>query len=79
MANLSALARMLSQALGQIDSFVTDLAEGDHLQSDKGADDLPNRLAGLHMWLSDAQGQAKALMRALEQAHQLLGPLSYKD
>ncbi|MFB7359696.1 hypothetical protein [Streptomyces gardneri] len=78
-ANLYALARMLPQAISQIDSFIAGLNEDEHLRSDKGEADLPGRLVGLHLALADAAGQATALGRALDNAHQLLGPVAYKD
>ena len=78
-ANLSSLAGGLPQALGQLESLIGALEDGDHLGSDKGADDLPSRLVDFHGAVGDAIAQAHALYRALDRAHQALGPIAYKD
>jgi hypothetical protein len=78
-ANLSALAGYLPQAIGQLESLVGSLEDGGNLRSDKGPDDLPGRLVDFHGAIADAIGQAHALQRALDRAHQALGPIAYQD
>lgn len=78
-ANLSLLAGYLPQAIGQIESFIGALEDGENLRSDLGEEDLPGRLVGFHMTMADAINQAHNLRSALNKAHQLLGPLAYKE
>lgn len=78
-AGLSALAMMLPQALGQLEGFVGALGDADRLQSDKGPGDLPGRLTEFHDVMGEASRQARALYVALNQAHQLLGPVAYRE
>lgn len=78
-ASLSAMAAMLPQALGQIEGFIGALGDADRLRSDKGPEDLPGRLTEFHDAMGAASRQARALYVALNQAHQLLGPVAYKE
>ncbi|MBE4790261.1 hypothetical protein [Streptomyces caniscabiei] len=78
-ANLSALAGGLPQALGQLESLIGRLEDADRLKSDKGPEDLPSRLIDFHGAMGDAIRQAHALYKALDRAHQALGPLAYAD
>lgn len=78
-ANLAHMTSMLPQALGQLESLIGALEDGGNLRSDKGPEDLPNRLVDFHGAIADAIGQAHALHRALDRAHQALGPIAYQD
>ncbi|MDX2986530.1 hypothetical protein [Streptomyces caniscabiei] len=78
-ANLSALAGGLPQALGQIEGLIGGLESDDHLKSDKGPEDLPSRLIDFHGAMGDATRQAHALYKALDRAHRALGPIAYQD
>lgn len=78
-ANLSALAGYLPQALSQLESLIGTLEDEQHLRSDKGPEDLPGRLVDFHGAIADAIGQAHSLRRALDRAHQALGPIAYQD
>lgn len=77
--NLSYLAGGLPQAIGQLESLIGALEDGGSLRSDKGPEDLPGRLVDFHGAIADAIGQAHALRRALDRAHQALGPIAYDD
>ncbi|WP_331724051.1 hypothetical protein [Streptomyces erythrochromogenes] len=76
-ANLSALAMRLPQALEQIAAFVKGLEEQGRLRSDK--DTLDEDLAATYAGLNVAAAAAQTLYGALDQAHQGLGPVAYKD
>lgn len=78
-ANLSALAGYLPQAIGQLESLMGSLEDGGRLRSDKGPEDLPGRLVEFHRAVADAISQAHGLRRALDQAHQALGSIAYED
>lgn len=78
-ANLSALAGGLPQALGQLESLIGGLESAGHLKSDKGPEDLPHRLIDFHGAMGEAIRQAHAVHKALARAHQALGSLAYDD
>lgn len=78
-ANLTALAGYLPQAIGQLDAFIGALEDTGRLRSDKGPGDLPHRLLDFHGAAADAVRQALALRDALDRAHQALGPVGYDD
>lgn len=78
-ANLSVLVGGLPQAIGQLESLIGSLEDGGHLRSDKGPEDLPGRLVDFHGAIADAIGQADSLRRALDRAHQALGPIAYQE
>lgn len=78
-ANLAALARMLPQTLAQMVRFVDALEETGRLTSDHGPSDLPGRLETFHGALRNAENHAQILGRALDMAHQSLGPVAYKE
>lgn len=76
-ANLSAAAGGLPQALGQLESLIGQMESDGHLRSDKGPEDLPGRLIDFHGAMADAIRHAHALYKALDRAHQALGPIAY--
>lgn len=73
------MAGMLPQALGQLEGFIGALEDADRLQSDKGPEDLSGRLSDFHEAMGAASRQARALYVSLNQAHQLLSPVAYKE
>jgi hypothetical protein len=77
-ANLAAAAGGLPQALGQLESLIGELESSGRLRSDKGPEDLPGRLIDFHGAMADAIRQAHALYKALDRAHQALGPIAYQ-
>jgi len=76
-ANLKQVASSLPQCLDQISLFLSGLAEGGHLSSDRGS--LNRRVAESLAGLADAARAADALYRSLDRAHSGLGALAYKD
>jgi len=77
--NLSVMAERLPQALGQLESLISRLEDAGQLASDSGPEDLPGRLVRFHGAMADAVSLAHGLQRALDQAHQALGPIAYKE
>ncbi|CAK7288636.1 hypothetical protein [Streptomyces misionensis] len=77
--NLAHMAGMLPQAIGQLESLIGSLEDGGNLRSDQGPEDLPGRLIEFHGAIADAIGQAHALQRALDRAHQALGAIAYEE
>ena len=77
--NLAHMAGMLPQAIGQLESLIGALEDGGNLRSDKGPEDLPGRLVDFHGAIADAIAQAHSLHRALDRAHQALGPIAYQE
>lgn len=71
--NLTILADRLSQALGQLESFVGAHEDGGRLRSDHGPDDLAQRLLDFHGAMSEAIGLTRVLGQSLDRAHQALG------
>ena len=78
-ANLSALAGYLPQAIGQLEGLIGGLEDEQRLRSDKGAEDLPGRLVEFHGAVADAIRQADGLRRALNRLHQALGSVAYRE
>jgi hypothetical protein len=78
-AGLAAMARMLPQALVQMGRFMDALEETGRLTSDHGQADLPGRLEAFHGAMRNAEDHARILGRALDRAHQSLGPVAYKE
>ena len=76
-ANLSALAGGLPQALDQIGALVERLALAGNLRSDK--DTLDTDLENTYGGLAVAHDAARQLYEALDRAHQALGPIAYQD
>ncbi|MGY5627489.1 hypothetical protein ACW7N6_38620 [Streptomyces sp. UC1A3] len=71
--NLTILADRLTQALGQVESFVGAHEDAGRLRSDHEPDDLlAQRLLAFHGAMSEAIGLTRVLEQSLSRAHQAL-------
>jgi len=76
--NLRELAQRLPQLLQQTEVFLQDLADGDHIRSDRGGNGAAEVNAALDA-IDRAREDALSMEAALDTAHSALSPLAYKE
>jgi hypothetical protein len=76
--NLREMSQRLPQLLQQVEGFLQDLADGDHIRSDRGGNGAAEVNAALD-GLDRAREDAVTMTAALDTVHSALSPLAYQE